>query len=180
MTDLPELAISVHAPWAWALMHGGKDVENRSMSSTAFVAAARKGFTGRVWVHASLWPDSKGGPLKEDSRPWRDLEEETDEMLHVYTYLQATELLEGGVDVAYVGVPPLRRLDALRGHIVGSVEVHGYRAPDDPPNSPWYVPGSLAILVRNPRPLAQPVAEKGALGWWRPQGEVLEQLGRAV
>ncbi|MBB3991317.1 hypothetical protein [Croceicoccus naphthovorans] len=27
--DLPEFAISVRQPWAWAIIHGGKDVENR-------------------------------------------------------------------------------------------------------------------------------------------------------
>ncbi|ACF01891.1 hypothetical protein Rpal_3389 [Rhodopseudomonas palustris TIE-1] len=30
MNDLPELAISVRQPWAWAIIHAGKDVENRS------------------------------------------------------------------------------------------------------------------------------------------------------
>lgn len=29
MTWLPEFAISVRQPWAWAIIHGGKDVENR-------------------------------------------------------------------------------------------------------------------------------------------------------
>ncbi|WP_409188395.1 hypothetical protein [Bradyrhizobium sp. RDM4] len=27
---LPEFALSVRQPWAWAIIHGGKDVENRS------------------------------------------------------------------------------------------------------------------------------------------------------
>lgn len=30
MNDLPRLALSVRQPWAWAILHGGKIIENRS------------------------------------------------------------------------------------------------------------------------------------------------------
>lgn len=30
MADLPSLALSVRQPWAWAIIHGGKDIENRT------------------------------------------------------------------------------------------------------------------------------------------------------
>jgi len=30
MSDLPPLALSVRQPWAWAILHGGKVIENRS------------------------------------------------------------------------------------------------------------------------------------------------------
>lgn len=33
MTDLPPLALSVRQPWAWAIIHGGKVIENRSLGS---------------------------------------------------------------------------------------------------------------------------------------------------
>jgi hypothetical protein len=29
MADLPRLALSIRQPWAWAIIHAGKDVENR-------------------------------------------------------------------------------------------------------------------------------------------------------
>lgn len=29
MVGVPEIAISVRQPWAWAIVHGGKDIENR-------------------------------------------------------------------------------------------------------------------------------------------------------
>lgn len=29
MSDLPDLAISVRQPWAWAIIHAGKNIENR-------------------------------------------------------------------------------------------------------------------------------------------------------
>lgn len=31
--ELPDLALSVRQPWAWAIVHGGKDIENRSASA---------------------------------------------------------------------------------------------------------------------------------------------------
>lgn len=47
---LPPLALSVRQPWAWAIVHGGKDVENRT------TGAIRAGDMrpGRVCVHAAL------------------------------------------------------------------------------------------------------------------------------
>ncbi|MBF0247695.1 MAG: hypothetical protein HQL36_06425 [Alphaproteobacteria bacterium] len=46
--DLPTIALSVRQPWAWAIIHGGKDIENRS------AAAVRHGMEpGRICIHAS-------------------------------------------------------------------------------------------------------------------------------
>lgn len=42
--DLPELAISVRQPWTWAILHAGKDIENRDWSTK---------MRGRVCLHAS-------------------------------------------------------------------------------------------------------------------------------
>jgi hypothetical protein len=36
--------ISVRQPWAWAIIHGGKDIENRSWKTT---------LRGRVFIHAA-------------------------------------------------------------------------------------------------------------------------------
>lgn len=32
LMDIPEFALSVRQPWAWAIIHSGKDIENRSES----------------------------------------------------------------------------------------------------------------------------------------------------
>ncbi|WP_290494439.1 hypothetical protein [Hyphomonas sp. UBA4494] len=46
---LPVSAISVRQPWAWAIIHGGKDVENRSKAPFG-----TKGLLGRrVAIHAA-------------------------------------------------------------------------------------------------------------------------------
>ncbi|MEM6596033.1 MAG: hypothetical protein AAF672_14700 [Pseudomonadota bacterium] len=49
MTDLPPLALSVRQPWAWAIIHGGKVIENRSEGS---IRAGRM-TTGPIAIHAA-------------------------------------------------------------------------------------------------------------------------------
>lgn len=38
---------------------------------------------------------------------------------------------------------------------------------------------NLALMVRDPVPLAEPVPAKGALGWWTPTDEVIARLREA-
>lgn len=49
MTESPRSishALSIRQPWAWLIMHGGKDVENRTWS---YIPKRR----GRIWLHAA-------------------------------------------------------------------------------------------------------------------------------
>lgn len=46
---LPDLALSVRQPWAWAIIHGGKDIENRSWQAVNHGLKRR----GRICIHAS-------------------------------------------------------------------------------------------------------------------------------
>jgi hypothetical protein len=47
--DLPDLALSVRQPWAWAIIHAGKDIENRSWQAVNHGLKWR----GRIAVHAA-------------------------------------------------------------------------------------------------------------------------------
>ena len=49
MTDLPELALSVRQPWAWAIIYAGKDIENRSWQAVNHGLKRR----GRIAIHAA-------------------------------------------------------------------------------------------------------------------------------
>ena len=49
-SDLPRLALSVRQPSAWAIIHGGKDIENRTEGSVR----AGKMTTGRICIHAAI------------------------------------------------------------------------------------------------------------------------------
>ena len=44
MGDLPKMAISIRQPWAWAIIHAGKGIENRDWSTR---------FRGPVCIHAA-------------------------------------------------------------------------------------------------------------------------------
>jgi hypothetical protein len=49
MTKLPEFSLSVRQPWAWSIIHAGKDFENRSWKDTN----PGLKFSGRVALHAA-------------------------------------------------------------------------------------------------------------------------------
>ena len=44
------LAVSIRQPWAWAVIHAGKDVENRAEGASKRM---RRGIGQRVLIHAS-------------------------------------------------------------------------------------------------------------------------------
>jgi hypothetical protein len=90
-------AISLYAPWVWAILHLGKDVENRSLGFPL-----RKGW---VWLHAS----------KTLSRP-KMLEE-----MACVEYMAGLAGKSSMVDADF----SLPRLQAMQGHIIGAVEVTG-------------------------------------------------------
>ena len=47
--SLPNKALSVRQPWAWAIIHAGKDIENRSWQAVNHGLTKR----GRIAIHAS-------------------------------------------------------------------------------------------------------------------------------
>lgn len=51
MSDQRLVALTVRQPWAWAIVHGYKDVENRTWTTS---------YRGRLLIHASRNDDSKG------------------------------------------------------------------------------------------------------------------------
>lgn len=82
MSGLPQLALSVRQPWAWAIIHAGKDIENRSWQ------AVNRGleFRGRVAIHAA----------KGMTRAEYDDAADFMETLHVVCPLPA-DLFRGGI-----------------------------------------------------------------------------------
>lgn len=55
--SLPEYALSIRQPWAWLILHAGKDIENRTWPTR---------FRGRVLIHAS-----KGMTRDEYAMAWQ-------------------------------------------------------------------------------------------------------------
>lgn len=49
MSNIPSIALSVRQPWAWAIIHAGKNIENRSWQAVNHGLKRR----GRIAVHAA-------------------------------------------------------------------------------------------------------------------------------
>jgi hypothetical protein len=146
-------ALTVQQPWAWAIVHGGKDVENRTQAWT---------YRGPLAIHAGSRFSDRGGrsPL----------------LLQHEAYADA-DMVKGAI----IGVVDL-------------VDVHGAQSvgfwPEQPAccESPWaetayeqHLDGRtrrdiVHLVLEHPRPLAEPIPCRGALGLWTPPVEVLDQL----
>jgi hypothetical protein len=105
MSDLPQLALSVRQPWAWAIIHAGKDIENRSWQAVNHGLRRR----GRIAVHASK------GLGKEEYESARD-------------FIDAILAARPGN-----GLRCPAAIDLKRGGIVGSVEATPAKPPQGVP-----------------------------------------------
>jgi len=151
MTENPRLALSVRAPWWWAILHCGKDIENRDWKPGN---PARR-FRGRCWLHASSWFDAE------------DVRDDWDTVC---------DLRPRPFDWTPHGNLTLGKLKEAGGHIVGSVEVADLVTES---SSRWFF-GPLGLVLRNPIALPTPVRCKGALGFFEPAPEVTAQLQQKV
>lgn len=95
VSSLPPIAISVRQPWAWAIIHAGKDIENRVAKAVSFMVPLRQ----RIAVHAS-----KGLTRAE-----------ADEFRNFYVELEVKRGLKLPQLPSYA--------DLKRGGIIGSVDV---------------------------------------------------------
>jgi hypothetical protein len=147
-------ALTVRQPWAWAIVHGGKDVENRSRNIAG-------GYRGPLAIHAGKTLDVAAfeDPLIEaatiDASYFLDLDDDRD------PYPLG----------AFIGVADL--VDVHWGEQPGAIVTPWA----DWCCHPWGQSGRFAHLVlANPRPLPEPIPARGMLGLWTPPPVVLEQL----
>lgn len=130
-------ALSVRAPWWWAILHG-KPVENRDWYTN---------FRGRVWLHAGKWWN-----IGEISDDWDDvLDMAARDNLHFP--------IPVGNEAAAILCTSMR--DA-GGCIVGSVEIVDCVTSHP---SAFFV-GRYGFVLRDPVALPKPIPFKGALGFF--------------
>ena len=149
-------AITVRQPWAWQIIHQGKNVENRTRN------IAGK-YRGPVAIHAGLQPD------KEALRrlPKRAPEWVTAPRVFDYGVILGVVDL---VDVHYAH-SCLTRRDGLA--LVG---------PAEPCCGQWAQRDVYHLVLANARPISKnPVADpgipcRGALGLWTPPADVVARL----
>ena len=66
--DLPQKAISIRQPWAWAIIHAGKDIENRDWPTRfrgPVCIHAAKGMTEDEYHHANRTIQAAVGPVDQ-------------------------------------------------------------------------------------------------------------------
>ncbi len=143
--------LSVRQPWAWAIVHGGKDVENRTRNVAG-------DYRGPVAIQASL---------REDEEAWSDP-----------TFLAAWERSHALPGTPRPLSPMWMNQGSIIG-VANLVDVHSSNDEWDVEGdrivnravfvgcSPWaqgYGMTLQHLVFENPHPLDEPIAWKGALG----------------
>lgn len=157
MTELRIL--TVRQPWAWAIIHAGKDVENRTRNIAG-------DYRGPVAIHAGLQDDDT---LLDYGHPMAGLIDPP------CPHTRKTSHNSFSCDWC-------SRVTHLRyshqGHIIGIVDLVGaHRAAGSNPGelqrcspyagdlcSPWAEPETWHMEIANPRPLTHPYPYRGTLG----------------
>lgn len=151
MTELRIL--TVRQPWAWAIIHGGKDVENR-------VRNIAGDYRGGVAIHAAK---------ADDPEAWRGLAHTS-----LPTWGRAMESPLSLASGAILGVVDLVGTHHARDPLFGCEHVEpieGTPLARSTFCSPWAEAGAHHLELANPRPLAEPIPFKGALGLRRLDGD---------
>jgi hypothetical protein len=139
--------LTVRQPWAWAIIHGGKDVENRVRSLGPY--------RGPVAIHAAM-RDADLAPyaLNVGWQVWWNNE-------------QANGRDPGGQRGHVIGV-----VDLVGEH--REQDCAGYYGNDH--CTPWAMSGHRHLELANPRPLPRPIPATGRLGLWRPDDDLLAAI----
>jgi hypothetical protein len=134
----PTIALSIRQPWASLILKAGKDIENRSWSTT---------FRGRILIHAA-----KGMTRTEH-------EDAIDFAVHA---IRAQPRNAGASKIVTLRELGFAFDDLERGGIIGSVEIVDCVTESD---SPWFM-GKHGFVLRDPEPLPfRPF--KGSLGFFK-------------
>lgn len=155
-------AITVRQPWAWAIVHGGKDVENRSRN----IAGS---YRGPVAIHAGLAFDNQAADTSPFVQAWHEVWP---------TKHPATcdpRIVPQG---AIIGV-----VDLVDAHPASHVDSH--TSPDGVTVNrsccqPWGMLNHHHLVLKNPRALKNPIPAKGKLGLWKPGQELIEAINKEL
>lgn len=152
--------LTVRQPWAWAIIHGGKDVENR-------VRNIAGGYRGPVAIHAAA-----GGSSVDRSQDWDDYVNGDHPLagMNVREVASTRGGIIGVVDLVSVHDGRTESLHTHDGEIIGTAAC-----------SPWAQGDAHHLVLANPRALAEPIPYRGALGLRRLDDDttarILAQIG---
>ncbi|MFI7644097.1 ASCH domain-containing protein [Nonomuraea sp. NPDC049400] len=147
-------ALSVRQPWAWAITHGQKDIENRTWTT---------GYRGPLAIHAGARWDEDGAYDKRILRALHAFGDRFDPPLRVERLGHKTMRL-------------LRDRQLTPSAIVAVVDVVGIctaRSMSEQCGCGlWAAEGQCHWRLANPRPLPEPVPCKGRLSLWELPADV--------
>lgn len=162
-------AITIRQPWAWAVIHADKTVENRSRNIAG-------DYRGPVAIHAGLKIDEAGqhDPLIREA--WTGelaLAEDLDRPTFYY-YVPWRKAFSCG---RIIGVADL--VDAH--YVDGHSERWDAEAERSTTCSPWAHHGPIWHMVfANPRPLACPIPARGQVGLWTLPDDIEQAVRRQL
>lgn len=152
-------AITVRQPWAWQIIHQGKNIENRTRN------IAGK-YRGPVAIHAGLKPDQAAlARLPRRAPEW----------------VTARRVFDYGVILGVVDLVDVHEAYYDTGEPVQGTECTEACSTWGEPG-----PGIYHLVLANPRPAtANPVADpgipcRGALGLWTPPADIVARLEALV
>ncbi|MEW1990761.1 hypothetical protein [Microbacterium sp. NPDC078849] len=137
--------LTVRQPWAWAIIHGGKDVENRSTNIAG-------DYRGPVLIHAAKayaddWQSqvladlmNRHPGVHDEPQPWHD---------------HAGEI---------IGVVDLVDVHVARATASGVLVDYAEHTKAGELCSPWAQPDVHHLVLANSRALVEPIPYTGALG----------------
>lgn len=148
--------LTVRQPWAWAIIRGGKDVENRSRNLAGSYRGPVAIQAGRVWDQGAMATLARLVPhwntaSKPGEDPWAHRPD--------------------GVLGAIIGV-----VDLVDVHDYSDERCHRGDGVEILPCSPWAEPHAWHLVLANPRPLASPIPWRGALGLWPVPADLEAQI----
>lgn len=152
--------LTVRQPWAWAIIHGGKDVENR-------VRNIAGGYRGPVAIHvAGAYAESVRGDAVFDAMDaWHD---HPDADCNAHPWKANVGKIIGVVDLVSVHHPDV-----------------GWGCPASPGDllpmcSAWSEPHAFHLVLANPRLLPEPIPYRGALGLRTLDDETVARIEAAI
>ena len=151
-------ALTVRQPWAWAIIHGGKDVENRTRNLAG-------SYRGPVAITAAQADADNAWP-----RLWLD---------HANFYRRAHGPRHQGINSergVILGV-----VDLVDVHEWGpSGEGWDAASERNVMCSGWGEVSRWHLVLANPRPLPNPIPVRGRLGLWTLPDDVAAQVEEAL
>lgn len=144
-------ALTVKHPWAWAIINGGKDVENRSR---------RTKYRGQLYIHA-------GQAMDFDAFTFPALKAAEDAYIvrgvsGPFGEVNQVDLSTCGMVIGTVELVDCHHADDCR----TSVEAMQVGVLREKLCSAWAMEDQYHWIFESPRPLACPFPEKGKLGIW--------------